>query len=44
MTILYAPKKCEGSSLQVRKKKNETNNGKINKDENEMIVKYNRMR
>ena len=27
MTILYVPKKCEGSSLQVRKKKNETNNG-----------------
>ena len=26
-TILYVPKKCEGSSLQVRKKNNETNNG-----------------
>ena len=31
MTILYVPKKCEGSSLQVMKKKNETNNGE-NKD------------
>ena len=44
MTILYVPKKCEGSSLQVRKKRNETNNGENKKDENEMIVKYNRMR
>ena len=45
MTILYVPKKCEGSSLQVRKKRRMKQiMVKIKKDENEMIVKYNRMR
>ena len=45
MTILYVPKKCEGSSLQVRKKRiMKQIMVKIKKDENEMIVKYNRMR
>ena len=46
MTILYVPKKCERSSLQVRKKRRRIKQVmvKIKKDENEMIVKYNRMR
>ena len=43
MTILYVPKKCEGSSLQVWKKMKQIM-VKIKKDENEMIVKYNRTR
>ena len=44
MTILYVPKKCEGSSLLVRKKRMKQIMVKIKKDENEMIVKFNRMR
>ena len=52
MTILYVPKKCEGSSLQVRKKEESSKEKrrmkqimvKKKKDENEMIVKYNRTR
>ena len=43
MTILYVPKKCERSSLQGKRRMKQIM-VKIKKDENEMIVKYNRMR